>query len=221
MPLGSSRGAGWSVDQVQVEHKFCGFEGYLDSRDRSKIACSYPAKESGARSNPYHNSALKERKIKPTEKKKISFPLGWKGNSFPCRCPMHPGMGWVFCASSSPVLCLVSLGWHAERCHSNCIHQVFVLQWGREMASVSQELLTAGWPRLSCPCMAEGVSYKPIFVGHVTALAGSADSWPQCRFGYFYALLLPGGCWGWGVPGKIWAPYAERNPAALCILMLD
>lgn len=93
IPLGSSRGAGWSVDQVQVEHKFCGFEGYLDSRDRSKIACSYPAMESGARSNPYHNSALKERKIKPTEKKKISFPLGRKGNSFPCRCPMHPGMG--------------------------------------------------------------------------------------------------------------------------------
>lgn len=91
MPVGKSKGSVLAVDQVQVEHRFCGFESHLDSRVRSKIACSYPAMESGARSNPYHNSVLKERKITSTEEK-ISFPLGQKGNSFPCHCPMHPGM---------------------------------------------------------------------------------------------------------------------------------
>lgn len=88
---GVSAGCGPGAGGAQVEHRFCGFESHLDSRVRSKIACSYPAMESGARSSPYHNSVLKERKITSTEEK-ISFPLGWKGNSFPCHCPVHPGM---------------------------------------------------------------------------------------------------------------------------------
>jgi len=68
--------------------------------------------------------------------------------------------------------------------------------------------------------MAEGFSYKPIYVGHVTALAGSADPWPQCRFGYFYALLPPGGVLGLRGPREGLNFLCLEEPCSAVLIML-